>query len=145
MVVRDIDIRGGLGEIMCWTQPKHRGKGVLPAALSSVLGQTLRDIEVIVSDDASPDESREIVAQFMAHDPRVRLVTAPVNQGPAAARNRALEVARGDWIAIVDSDDAIRPERFETLLIAAVRLDYDDHAWAEVLAVARRACAAEAR
>jgi succinoglycan biosynthesis protein ExoO len=97
----------------------YRGAAYLPTALESVLAQTIPDIEIIVSDDASPDDSVAVVRQFARHDPRVRLIEARDNRGPAAVRNSALAVARGEWIAIVDSDDVIRPERFETLLAAA--------------------------
>ncbi|PXA98347.1 glycosyl transferase family A [Nostoc sp. 3335mG] len=94
------------------------GSKIVPA-LRSVLGQSLGDLEIIVSDDGSRDDSMALVRQMMAEDDRIRLVTAAANGGPARCRNRALEVARGDWIAIVDSDDIIHPERFERLLAAA--------------------------
>ncbi|WP_083983039.1 glycosyltransferase family 2 protein [Devosia soli] len=88
-------------------------------ALRSVLRQTVGDLEVIVSDDCSRDGSLEHVRRLMAEDERIRLITAERNGGPAQCRNRALELARGHWIAIVDSDDIIHPERFERLLAAA--------------------------
>ena len=94
------------------------GEKIVPA-LRSVLGQSLRNLEVIVSDDCSGDDSIAHVRRFMASDERVRLVLAPENGGPARSRNRAIEAARGRWIAIVDSDDIIHPERFERLLAAA--------------------------
>lgn len=103
----------------------YRGAAFVATALDSVLAQTIAELEVIVSDDASPDESVAIVRQFAERDPRVSLIEAPVNRGPAAARNRALDAARGDWIAIVDSDDSIHPTRFETLLEAAHDLKAD--------------------
>lgn len=91
----------------------------LEPAIGSVLGQTIGDIEVLVCDDASGDDSRDRIAAIAARDPRVRLVPAETNGGPARARNRGLEIARGEWIAIVDADDIIHPERFERLLAAA--------------------------
>ena len=102
-----------------------RSAPFLPQALESVLSQTVRDLELIVSDDASPDESTAIVQRFMAADSRVRLIAAEKNSGPGAARNRALEAARGEWIAVVDSDDIIHPQRFEILLAAAQALNAD--------------------
>ena len=69
------------------------GAAHLERALSSVLAQTMIDLEVIVSDDNSPDDSVAVVAQVMRRDPRVRLITTEVNGGPAKARNRALNVA----------------------------------------------------
>jgi len=103
----------------------YQGAAHIGAALASVLGQTFSSLEVIVSDDASSDASLAIVQAAMRSDSRVRLIEAPANGGPARARNRALEAARGAWIAIVDSDDIIHPERLERLLAAAARLEAD--------------------
>mgnify|MGYP002403247837 CR=1 FL=1 len=97
----------------------YRAGRKIVRALESVLHQTVSDLEVIVSDDASGDDTLDFVRGFIARDPRVRLVTADGNGGPARARNRALDIARGQWIAVVDSDDIIHPERFERLLAAA--------------------------
>jgi GT2 family glycosyltransferase len=96
------------------------GKYLLDA-IQSVQEQTEGDLEIIVSDDASADDSAEIVASLQASDPRIRLLRGDRNRGPAAARNRAIDVATGDWIAIVDSDDLMHPERLATLLAAATR------------------------
>ena len=124
--MNDVTLRRVPGNpVISVVMANYRAAAYLPAALESVLAQTVRDIEVIVSDDASPDESAAIVRQFTARDPRVRLVEARENGGPAAARNRALAEARGEWVAIVDSDDIIRPERFEILLAAAAGLKAD--------------------
>jgi len=101
------------------------GERHIAEALRSILGQTVRDLELIVADDASPDASVSIVAGIMAADPRVTLIRSPRNAGPAAARNRALDAARGQWLAIVDADDVIAPDRFERLLAAATGLDAD--------------------
>ncbi|MCP8884406.1 glycosyltransferase [Devosia sp. XJ19-1] len=95
------------------------------AAMHAVLRQSMPNLELIVSDDASADDSLAHVRRLMREDGRVRLVTADDNGGPARARNRALDIARGRWIAIVDSDDLIHPERFERLLAAAEVWDAD--------------------
>ncbi|WP_170926456.1 glycosyltransferase family 2 protein [Devosia lucknowensis] len=94
-------------------------------ALRSVLAQTMSDLEIIVSDDCSGDDSVGHVRRFMDGDSRIRLVAADRNRGPAACRNRALDMARGQWIAIVDSDDIIHPERFERLIAAAGAAEAD--------------------
>jgi succinoglycan biosynthesis protein ExoO len=103
----------------------YRGGKHLLAAVSSVLRQSHADLELIVSDDASPDDSTAILRQAMVGDGRLRLIEAVVNGGPSAARNRALDAANGDWIAIVDSDDLLHPQRLERLLAAAERLGAD--------------------
>lgn len=103
----------------------YRGVDYLPAAMASVLGQTQSDLELIVADDASPDNSANTVAAAAQSDARVKLIVAQKNSGPGAARNAGLEQARGEWIAIVDSDDILHRERFERLLAVAARLDAD--------------------
>lgn len=95
------------------------GERHLDAAIGSVLNQTLRDLELIIVDDCSSDASAPIAARWAASDPRVRLIVQPNNQGPGAARNRALDVARGRWVAIVDSDDELHPERLSRLVARA--------------------------
>ncbi|WP_332688699.1 glycosyltransferase family 2 protein [Devosia sp.] len=91
----------------------------LVPAMESVLRQSVGDLELIVCDDASGDHSVALVEQFMRADPRVSLISAKANGGPARCRNRGLGAARGQWIAVVDADDIIHPERFERLLAAA--------------------------
>lgn len=100
------------------------GDKIVPA-LRSVLGQTMGDLEVIVSDDASRDNSLQRAKALMADDPRIRLIEGETNRGPAHCRNRALESARGDWVAVVDSDDILHPERFERLLSVAALHEAD--------------------
>jgi glycosyltransferase involved in cell wall biosynthesis len=96
------------------------GAGLLDA-IKSVQKQTLRNIEIIVSDDASTDRSVELTTRLMTGDDRIRLLRSDRNSGPAAARNRAFDVAKGEWIAIVDSDDFIHPARLATLVKYGIR------------------------
>jgi succinoglycan biosynthesis protein ExoO len=103
----------------------YRGAATLPEAMASVLRQSHADLELIVVDDASGDDSAAIVRQAMAADPRVRLIEQPTNAGPSAARNRAVEAATGDWLAIMDSDDILHPARLERMLAAAEALKAD--------------------
>ncbi|UXN72616.1 glycosyltransferase [Devosia sp. A8/3-2] len=103
----------------------YRGGATLARALDSVLAQTMGNLEIIVADDASPDDSVSVVTSIMARDERVRLVASPQNGGPARTRNLALAQARGQWIAIVDSDDIVHPERLERLLAAAAQFKAD--------------------
>ncbi|UXN69089.1 glycosyltransferase [Devosia neptuniae] len=103
----------------------YRGGATLARALESVLAQTMGNLEIIVSDDASPDDSVSVVTSIMARDERVRLLASPQNGGPARTRNLALARARGQWIAIIDSDDIVHPERLERLLAAAAHFKAD--------------------
>jgi succinoglycan biosynthesis protein ExoO len=99
----------------------YNGRRYIEAALQSALSQSLRNIEVIVADDASTDGSADLVATFASRDARVRLLRAPANGGSGAARNLCLEAARGRWIAVMDSDDTMHPDRLERLVAAADR------------------------
>jgi len=93
----------------------YNGAAHLGAAIRSVLRQTHADLELVFSDDCSSDDS-VAQAKAAAGDPRFVLVESGRRTGPAATRNRALAAARGDWVAIVDSDDFIHPERLAHLL-----------------------------
>jgi len=95
------------------------GAAHLPAAIGSVLGQTLGALELIVVDDASTDDSAAIAAAAATKDPRVRLFMQDRNAGPGAARNRAIAAARGGFVAILDSDDLMAPDRLRRLVARA--------------------------
>ncbi len=97
----------------------RNGAAHIADALRSVLAQSLAELEVIVVDDASTDPSPRIVEEMAAEDARIRLIRRMSAGGPAAARNDALQRARGDFVAIVDADDMILPDRLQTLVTAA--------------------------
>lgn len=97
----------------------------LAVAVGSAARQTLPDIEILIADDASTDDTAAIAIRLAAADPRIRFLPASANGGPGATRNRALAEARGDWIAILDSDDLIHPDRLRRLLAAAAAHDAD--------------------
>ncbi|CAB3768519.1 glycosyltransferase family 2 protein [Paraburkholderia solisilvae] len=99
----------------------YNGARWLIDAIRSVQAQTLRNWELLIADDASTDDSLRIMRAAAADDTRIVVLPAERNQGPSGARNRALDVARGQWITIVDSDDLITPRRLETMVEAARR------------------------
>jgi succinoglycan biosynthesis protein ExoO len=103
----------------------YNGEKFIADALRSACNQSLRNIEIIVSDDASADSSVQIVERLIAEDNRIRLIQSPVNCGAAAARNRALDVAKGDWISIFDSDDLMHPDRICSLVEEGTRSGAD--------------------
>jgi succinoglycan biosynthesis protein ExoO len=94
----------------------YNGARFIADAIKSVTHQTLTSWELIIVDDASSDDSVAVAEQAAAGDPRIKIVAQKINRGPAAARNRALELVAARWIAIVDSDDLIPPERLQCLL-----------------------------
>jgi glycosyltransferase involved in cell wall biosynthesis len=89
--------------------PTHNRSHFVIEAISSMLGQTVRDIEVVVVDDGSTDDTQQKVAEV--GDARVRYLCHPTNMGEAASRNTGLDAATGKYIAWLDSDDVARPHR----------------------------------
>lgn len=86
---------------------------VLQQAMESILQQSFRDFELIICDDASTDKTWDILEQFAAQDSRIRIVRNKVNRKAGYARNRAIELSSGEYIAIMDADDILHPRRFE--------------------------------
>jgi glycosyltransferase involved in cell wall biosynthesis len=88
------------------------------AAIESALAQTFADFELVVVDDASTDQTADIIASYAAKDPRIRLIRRTESGGGSVARNMILREARGEWIAVLDADDLWRPRRLELQLAA---------------------------
>jgi glycosyltransferase involved in cell wall biosynthesis len=84
------------------------------AAIESILAQTITDFELIIVDDGSTDQSMAVIQGY--RDPRIRLIHFSQNKGVSAARNIGNEVARGTYIAVMDSDDIALPRRLEKQL-----------------------------
>lgn len=89
--------------------PLYNKASTIYTTLISVLAQSVRPREVIVIDDGSTDGSAEIVERMIVDEPYVRLVRQ-ANAGVSAARNRAIEMAQGEWVALLDGDDIWSPE-----------------------------------
>lgn len=110
--------------------PTFDRASVLPRALDSVIEQTRLPAEVIVVDDGSTDATAELVESRF---PGVRLLRQE-NRGVSAARNRGIEASRGEWIALLDSDDEWRPRKLERQLSALeaqpdLRICHTDEIW----------------
>ncbi len=103
----------------------YRGAAYVGAAMASVLAQSHRALELIVADDASDDGSLDILNAAARADDRLVVLALDRNRGAGGARNAALDVARGDWIALIDSDDLVHPRRIERLLAAAAATGAD--------------------
>lgn len=86
--------------IACWN-----AEDSIERAIRSVLDDASIAVECVVVDDASTDRTAEIVADLAAQDPRVVFVRQPENRGVSAARNRGLELTRGEWLTLLDADD----------------------------------------
>ena len=91
--------------------PVYNATRYLAEAVESILGQTFRDFEFLITDDGSTDRSLAILKRYAAQDARIRLWSRP-NAGYVVRLNEMLHQARGDLIARMDADDVALPERF---------------------------------
>ncbi len=97
--------------------PAFNASQTVVAAVRSVLAQTERDLEVVVVDDGSADDTADVVEQL--DDPRLRVVRQP-NGGPAKARNAGIALSAGEYVSFLDSDDLLLPDYLE---LAGAALD----------------------
>ena len=91
----------------------HNRRTLLERAMRSVLSQTYPRVELIVVDDASTDDTPALLQQWSAQDARVRYAALPVASGAPVARNKAIEMAQGEFVTGLDDDDAFLPDRLE--------------------------------
>lgn len=99
--------------------PVYNAGEYLTACIDSILNQTFDDFEMILVDDGSTDSSGANCDTYAEIDTRVKVIHQE-NQGQSAARNCAIEQARGEWICFIDSDDVVHPQMLEQLYHAAV-------------------------
>ena len=95
--------------------PVYKVESYLDECVKSVIGQTFRDIEVILVDDGSPDRCPQMCDEWVEKDNRIKVVHKP-NGGLSSARNAGLKVATGEYIGFVDSDDYIDATMYEDLM-----------------------------
>ena len=93
------------GPVVSVVMPLYNSEAFVVEAVESVLAQSYDKLELIAVDDCSTDASAQILAAYARDDARVRLLSHEQNRGAAAARNTALEQARGRYIAFLDADD----------------------------------------
>ena len=103
--------------------PIYNAERYLRACLDSLIGQTEKDLQILLVDDASTDSSPAIAKQYAAQDSRITLLSQP-HAGQSAARNLGMAHATGDYIAFVDADDALEPDWCERHLAAIEGVDY---------------------
>ncbi|MBD8651875.1 glycosyltransferase family 2 protein [Rhizobium sp. CFBP 13726] len=101
----------------------YNAEETLESAIDSALAQVDVSLEVIVVDDCSSDGTRELALRCRDRDDRVKLIVQPVNGGPAAARNAGFDAATGRWIAVLDADDTIHPQRLKRMIARAEAMD----------------------
>lgn len=95
--------------------PTYNVAGFLPECLDSLLGQSHRDLDIVVVDDGSTDSSGSVAEEYAARDPRLRVVHTE-NRGLGAARNEGVRHTSGEYLAFLDSDDVLPPRAYATML-----------------------------
>lgn len=104
--------------------PVYGVEKYIAQCLESVISQTYKNLEIIVVNDGTKDRSAEIAKDYAAKDSRITVYDFK-NGGLSVARNRGLEIATGDYISYIDSDDWLDKKMYETLLDAAMKNDAD--------------------
>jgi succinoglycan biosynthesis protein ExoO len=99
--------------------PAYNSAATLPRAVDSVLAQVHCDLELLIVNDGSRDNTAGVAAGYADADPRVRAISLPQNRGKPAAMNLGIGEARGRWIAVLDADDWYAPDRLSILIKAA--------------------------
>ena len=99
--------------------PVYNSASTLRRAVTSVLRQSLDEIEILIVDDGSQDASLASARELATSDDRIRVLALPENRGKAHAMNVAIAEACGAWIAVLDADDRYEPNRLEILVTAA--------------------------
>lgn len=99
--------------------PVYGVEAYLPKCVDSIIGQTYRNLEIILVDDGSPDNCGRICDDYAAKDPRIRVIHQK-NGGLSAARNAGIAAAEGEYISLIDSDDYISPHMYARMY-AAIR------------------------
>lgn len=104
--------------------PAHNSEKYITKCLFSIVDQTLKDIEIIIVDDGSTDKTSEILSVFSKNDARIRVINQE-HKLQGAARNKGINVAKGEYIGFVDSDDWVDENYFEKLYETAEKYDAD--------------------
>lgn len=104
--------------------PVYNSQAFLAVCVDSILAQTYPELEVLLVDDGSTDNSGAICNAYQQQDSRVRVIHKE-NGGAASARNVGIEAASGDYVAFVDSDDWIEPDMYRQMMAVASEYDCD--------------------
>lgn len=96
--------------------PSYKSAKFISQTIESVLAQTYQNWEMIIVDDFSNDNSNEIIEGYIKENSRISLIKLEKNSGPAVARNRAIEEAKGRYVAFLDADDLWLPQKLEKQL-----------------------------
>ena len=96
--------------------PNYNASNFVAETIESIINQTYENWELIIVDDGSTDNSVAIIEEFVKVDARIKLICLDLNSGPAIARNKAIELSKGAYIAFLDSDDRWHPQKLAVQL-----------------------------
>ena len=113
--------------------PVYNSRKYLRKCLDSIIKQTLKEIEIICINDASKDSSKKILEEYSLKDKRIKIINNDRNLGPSLTRNKGLDIAKGEYIGFVDSDDYIEPQTYEISYINAKNDNVDILKFNEVI------------
>ena len=111
-------------ELVSIIMPSYNSSKFIAASIESVIAQTYKNWELLITDDCSKDNTVEIVQQYVDNDERIKLFCLRENSGAGVARNNSIKQAKGRWIAFLDSDDLWSPHKVEKQLIFMVENGY---------------------
>lgn len=100
-----------MGEMVSVVMPTYNCASFIQEAVESVVAQTYPSWELIIVDDCSTDNTKAVLAPYLAKYPNIHYTCLEKNSGPAVARSEALKQAKGDYVAFLDSDDLWTPQK----------------------------------
>ena len=111
-------------ELVSIITPVYNCEKLISSTIKSVQNQTYKNWEMLLIDDCSTDNSAKIIKEYSKKDSRIKYLKLKENSGAALARNKALEISNGRFIAYLDSDDLWRPEKLEKQVAFMLKNNY---------------------
>ena len=105
--------------------PVYNAEDYLKRCLDSLINQTYKNIEIIIIDDSSTDNSKEIIKKYASKDNRIRTFFSEINQGVSKSRNIGLKSFFGDYVLFMDSDDYLKDDALEIMLDRSIKYNAD--------------------
>ena len=115
---------GMKGTLVSVVMPAYNSELYIAKAIESVIRQSYKGWELIIVNDGSKDATQNIIDYYIQKDSRIKCVSLSENKGISYARNRGIEASRGEYIAVMDSDDLMNPERLKLSLKAIKNVDF---------------------
>lgn len=113
-----------MGEAVSIIVPIYNGEKYIDRCIKSILGQSLKDIEIILIDDGSTDNTKDIISRYAKSDNRIKVICKD-NTGPSNSRNIGINMSRGEYIGFIDADDFIDLDMYLKLYNAAKKFASD--------------------